>query len=69
MLSYALELYLNNPNNHLVNFSLILQTPGGSNWFPVGPAGGNETLDQVRNTLPALFLFLFFFSSSGSSGF
>eukprot|EP00051_Salpingoeca_urceolata_P004540 m.65671 g.65671 ORF g.65671 m.65671 type:complete len:376 (+) comp13682_c1_seq1:1665-2792(+) len=42
-LSYALELYLQNPNNKMVNFSLILQ---GGSWFPTSTLGGNETLEQ-----------------------
>lgn len=38
--------YLNNPNNHLVNFSLILQSHASGSWFPTSELGGNETLDQ-----------------------
>ena len=42
-LSYAWNLYLNHPDNHKVNFTLLLQ-PGY--WFPTGLKGGNETLAQ-----------------------
>lgn len=42
-LSYAWNLYLNHPDNHKVNFTLLLQ-PGY--WFPTALKGGNETLDQ-----------------------
>jgi len=42
-LSYAWNLYLNHPDNHKVNFTLLLQ-PGY--WFPTSLKGGNETLAQ-----------------------
>lgn len=42
-LSYAWNLYLNHPDNHKVNFTLLLQ-PGY--WFPTALKGGNETLTQ-----------------------
>lgn len=42
-LSYAWNLYLNHPDNHKVNFTLLLQ-PGY--WFPTALKGGNETLAQ-----------------------
>lgn len=42
-LSYAWNQYLAHPDNHKVNFTLLLQ-PGY--WFPTALKGGNETLDQ-----------------------
>lgn len=42
-LSYAWNLYLNHPDNHMVNFTLLLQ-PGF--WFPTSLQGGNETFSQ-----------------------
>ena len=42
-LSYAWNLYLAHPDNHKVNFTLLLQ-PGY--WFPTALKGGNETLSQ-----------------------
>lgn len=42
-LSYAWNLYLNHPDNHKVNFTVLLQ-PGY--WFPTALKGGNETLEQ-----------------------
>jgi hypothetical protein len=42
-LSYAWNQYLKHPDNHKVNFTLLLQ-PGF--WFPTALKGGNETLDQ-----------------------
>ena len=42
-LSYAWEQYLAHPDNHKVNFTLLLQ-PGY--WFPTSLKGGNETLEQ-----------------------
>ena len=42
-LSYAWNQYLAHPENHKVNFTLLLQ-PGY--WFPTALKGGNETLEQ-----------------------
>ena len=42
-LSYAWNQYLAHPDNHKVNFTLLLQ-PGY--WFPTALKGGNETLAQ-----------------------
>ena len=42
-LSYAWNQYLAHPDNHRVNFTLLLQ-PGY--WFPTALKGGNETLAQ-----------------------
>jgi hypothetical protein len=42
-LSYAWNQYLAHPDNHKVNFTLLLQ-PGY--WFPTALKGGNETLEQ-----------------------
>ena len=43
MLGYALNRYLENANNNLVKFSLILQV---QNWYPGWVHGGNETIPQ-----------------------
>ena len=42
-LSYAWNQYMQHPDRHKVNFTLLLQ-PGS--WFPTATLGGNETLEQ-----------------------
>ena len=51
-LSYAWNQYLAHPDNHKVNFTLLLQ-PGY--WFPTALKGGNETLEQEVSRYASYF--------------